>query len=317
LEIICVRGEPILKLRWTSVAWSVVYLLLLLSLATPLTVVTIFFLLVPTVLLYTSLSRRLFLLYIVPVWIIAAILYGPIILLQALYFIVPSIVMGELYKKRAPAFRTVMMGAGTILAEFLLLLLVSSVLFDFNLAWAIEDMINTAMQPFQNVADGSLGGGVIWSPEMSQHFSSLTVRLLPFTLIVCSLIIAGVTQAISRPTLGSMGVIVPKMPAFRTWRLPRSLIWYYLIAVIVQLAAGTEATEGFLGTILLNLTPLLQFLFMIQAASLFFFIAYQRKWNAVLPILLVIVLIFIPPLWIVGMIDIAFPLRYMITKSKR
>ncbi|HEY4390404.1 MAG TPA: DUF2232 domain-containing protein [Paenibacillus sp.] len=312
-----------MKLRWTSVAWSVVYLLLLLSLATPLAVITVFFLLVPTVLLYSTLSRRLFLLHIVPAWILAAILCGPTILLQALYFIIPSIVMGELYKKRAPAFRTVMMGAGTILVEFLLVLLISTVLFDFHLSWAIEDMINAAMDPFKNVADGSIGSGLgsslVWSPEMIQQFSSLTVRMLPFTLIVCSLIIAAVTQAISRPTLGSMGLIVPKMPAFRNWRLPRSLIWYYLICLILNMLGGAAISEGFLGTILVNMTPLLQFLFMIQAASLFFFIAYQRKWNPVLPILLVIAMVFIPllPLWIVGIADIAFPLRDMITKSKR
>jgi len=315
-----------LKLRWTSVAWSIVYLLLLFSLATPLAVITVFFILVPTVLLYSTLSRRLFLLHIVPAWILAAILFGssgPIILLQALYFIIPSIVMGELYKKRAPAFRTVMMGAGTILVEFLLVLLISTVLFDFHLSWAIEDMINTMMDPFRNAADSTIGTGLgsnlVWSPEMIQQFSSLTVRMLPFTLIVCSLIMAAVTQAISRPTLGSMGLIVPKMPAFRNWRLPRSLIWYYLICLILNMLGGAAISEGFLGTILVNLTPLLQFLFMIQAASLFFFIAYQRKWNPVLPILLVIAMVFIPflPLWIVGIADIAFPLRDMITKSKR
>ncbi|GGG08805.1 DUF2232 domain-containing protein [Paenibacillus aceti] len=308
-----------MKLRWTSVAWSVVYLLLLLSLATPLAVVTVFFLLVPTVLLYSILSRRSFLLHIVPAWILAALLCGPIILLQALYFIVPSIVMGELYKKRAPAFRTVMMGAGTILVEFLLVLLISTVMFNFNLSWAIEDMINTAMDPFRNMADSSLGSSIVWSQEMIQQFSSLTVRLLPFTLIVCSLAISAVTQAISRPTLGSMGLIVPKMPAFRNWRLPRSLIWYYLIALLLELLGGAAIRQGFLGTIILNLIPLLQFLFMIQAASLFFFIAYQRKWNPVFPVLLVIVMVFIPllPLWLIGIADIAFPLRDMITKSKR
>ncbi|GIP47966.1 hypothetical protein D3C76_70800 [compost metagenome] len=306
-----------MKLRWTSVAWSAAYLLLLLSLATPLTVITMFFLIVPGILLYTTLSTRVFLVHVAVVWLAASLIFGPVILLQAVYFIIPSIVMGYLYKKRVPAFRTIMTGAGTILLEFLLVLLISTVFFDFNLATAIEDLVNSAMAPFTNVADSSLAGGIVWSPEMSQQFSSLTVRMIPFTMIVCSLLIAAVAHAISRPTLSSLGHAVPKLPPIRDWRLPRSLIWYYLIGVLLQWFGGEAVQQGFMGTILLNLMPLLQFLFMVQTASFFFFAAYHRKWNPVIPILLIVAMLFIPPLRIVGILDIAFPLRDMITRSRR
>lgn len=306
-----------MKLRWTSVAWSAAYLLLLLSLATPLTVITMFFLIVPGILLYTTLSTRAFLVHVAVVWLAASLIFGPVILLQALYFIIPSIVMGYLYKKRGPAFRTVMAGAGTILLEFLLILLISTVFFDFNLANAIEDLLNSAMAPFTNVADSSLTGGFVWSPEMSQQFSSLTVRMVPFTMIVFSLLIAAVAHAISRPTLSSLGHAVPKLPPVRDWRLPRSLIWYYLIGVLLQWFGGEAVQQGFMGTILLNLMPLLQFLFMVQTASFFFFAAYHRKWNPVIPILLIVAMLIIPPLRIVGILDIAFPLRDMITRSRR
>ncbi|MGG6310450.1 DUF2232 domain-containing protein [Paenibacillus macerans] len=306
-----------MKLRWTSVAWSVVYLLLLLSLATPLTVITIFFLIVPVILLYATLSTRAFLLHIAAVWLAASLIFGPVILLQALYFIIPAIVMGYFYKKRSPAFRTVMAGAATILLEFLLILLVSTVFFKFNLTTAIEDMVNTALAPLQDAADSSLAGGVVWSPEMSAQFSSLTVRMIPFTMVVCGLLIATVAHAISRPTLSSLGLAVPKLAPIREWRLPRSLIWYYLIGLLLQLFGGEAAQQGFMGTILLNLMPLLQFFFMVQTASFFFFAAYHRKWNPVIPILLIVVMLFIPPLRIVGILDIAFPLRDMITRSRR
>lgn len=306
-----------MKLRWTSVAWSAAYLLLLLSLATPLTVITMFVLIVPGILLYTTLSTRAFLVHVAAVWLAASLIFGPVILLQALYFIIPSIVMGYLYKKRSPAIRTVMAGAGTILLEFLLILLISTVFFDFNLTTAIEDLVNSAMAPFTNVADSPLAGGIVWSPEMSQQFSSLTVRVIPFTMIVCSLLIAAVAHAVSRPTLSSLGHAVPKLPPIRDWRLPRSLIWYYLIGVLLQWFGGEAVQQGFMGTILLNLMPLLQFFFMVQTASFFFFAAYHRRWNPVIPILLIVAMLFIPPLWIVGILDIAFPLRDMITRSRR
>lgn len=306
-----------MKLRWTSVAWSVVYLLLLLSLATPLTVITVFFLIVPGILLYTTLSTRAFILHVAVVWLAASLVFGPFILLQAIYFIVPAIVMGYLYKKRRPAIWTVAAGAGSILLGLLLVLVISTVFFKFNLTLAIEDMVNSAMAPFQEVADNPLSSGIVWSPEMSQQFSSLTVRMIPFTMIICSLLIAAVAHAISRPTLASLGHAVPKLAPLRDWRLPRSLIWYYLIGLLLQLFGGEAVQQGFLGTILLNLVPLLQFCFMIQTASFFFFAAYHRKWNPVIPVLLVVAMLFISPLRIIGILDIAFPLREMITRSRR
>lgn len=302
---------------WTSVAWSVVYLLLLLSLATPLTVITAFFLIVPGVLLYTTLSTRSFLLHIAIVWLIASVMVGPIILLQAVYFILPSIAMGFVYKRKGPALRAMMAGAGMIVLDFLLILLISTVFFDFNLTRAIEDMVNELTPLLQEMFNILLAGKVAWSPELSEQFSSLTVRMIPSTMVVCALIMAAIAHAISRPTLSSLGHALPKLAPLRDWRLPRSLIWYFLLATLLQSFGGTAINEGFVGTILLNLIPLLQFLFMVQAASFFFFVAYHRKWNPVFPVLSVMVLLLIPPLWIIGMLDIAFPLRDAMTRTRR
>lgn len=306
-----------MKLRWTSVAWSVVYLLLLLSLTIPLTVVTTFFIIVPVVLLYSTLTTKEFIVHIALVWIISSLTVGPVILLQAAYFLIPGVVMGYLYKKRASALRTILSGAGTIIGLFLLMLLISTVFFKFNLVTAIEDIFNMAMEPLQNVAESSVTGAAVWTPEMSQYFSNIIARMIPFAMIVCSLIMATVAHAVVRPALGSMGQIVPKLPPLRDWRMPRSLLWYYLVGFLLQMFGGEAVSQGFLGTILLNALPLLQFLFMIQAASLFFFAAYHRKWNPAIPVLLVVALFIVPPLRIVGILDIAFPLREMLTRPRR
>ncbi|MNU50285.1 hypothetical protein D3C71_392470 [compost metagenome] len=306
-----------MKFHWTSVAWSIVYFLLLLSLVTPLTVVTVLFLLVPGVILYTTLSRTSFILHVVPVLLLLLFLLGPYFILVPLYFLIPSITMGHMYKKRAPAMRTLLVGAATILVEFILLLLVSTVFFDFNLAQTIENVINTAASPLRDMTGSNLASGLNWTEEKTQLLSDLTVRTIPFTMTVTSLAIAAVTHAISRPTLSSLGQITPKMKPFRELKLPRSLVWYYCLGLVIQLFAGSAAGEGFLGTVLLNLMPLLQFGFIIQAAGFFFYLAYVKKWNLVIPILLTIAIIFIRPLWIIGLFDIAFPLRDMVTRSRR
>ncbi|USB33241.1 DUF2232 domain-containing protein [Paenibacillus sp. YPG26] len=306
-----------MKFHWTSAAWSVVYFLLLLSLVTPLTVVTVLFLLVPGVILYTTLSRTSFILHVVPVLLLLSFLLGPYFILLPLYFLVPSIAMGHMYKKRAPAMRTLLVGAAAILGEFILLLLVSTVFFDFNLAQTIENIINSAASPLRDMTGSNLATSLNWSEEKTELLSDLTVRMIPFTMTVTSLAMATVTHAITRPTLGSLGQITPKMKPFRELKLPRSLVWYYCIGLIIQLFAGTAARDGFLGTVLLNLMPLLQFGFMIQAAGFFFYLAHVKKWNLTIPILLTIAILFIRPLWIIGLFDIAFPLRDMVTRSRR
>lgn len=314
-----------MKSHWTSIAWSFAYLLLLLSLVTPLTVITAFLLVVPGTLLYTMLPRKKFLVHIAGVWIaLVAIgtlmgnyIFGSLLLLQAIYFMIPSIAMGHLYKKHASAVKIVITGMGVILLEFLLLLSVGSLFFDFNLASSIEDIMSTAVAPLQNVTDTTLTGGMVWSPEMTEKFSTYAVRFIPFTLILCSLLISSITHVIVRPTLNSMGHVVSKMPPLRDWRLPRSLIWYYLISTLLIMFAGPSASEGSLGMILDNLIPLLQVLFIIQTASFVFFVAYHKKWYPVIPVLLVLALPFVPGLWIAGLLDIAFPLREMITRSRR
>lgn len=195
-------------------AWSVVYLLLLLSFATHFSFITIFVLLLPGVILYATLSVRAFAFHIAIVWIAAALLLSnPVIILLAVFFMVPALVMGHLYKTRASALKVVVMGTGTLLLEFLLAFLAVTVIYDFNLASSIEETLNTMMSLMQNMADNELiASDLVWSPEMAQQLSSLAARMTPFTMIMCSFLLAAVTHLIARPTLNSLGHSV-KLPA--------------------------------------------------------------------------------------------------------
>lgn len=308
-----------MNLRSTSIAWSVVYLLLLLSFASPFSFITIFVMLLPGVILYATLSLRAFLFHIAVVWAAAfLLLLNPVIILLAIFFIVPVLVMGYLYKARASALKVVVMGTGTLLLEFLLAFLAITVIYDFNLASSIEETLTTMTTLMQNMADNELiAADLVWTPEITQELSSLAARMTPFTMIMGSFLLAAVTHMIARPILSSLGYAVPSFPPVRDWRLPRALIWYYLATVLIMLFGGAAVMDSFVGTVLLNLSPMLNFLFMIQAASFFFFLAYHKKWNPAIPVLLIIVMLFVPPLKIVGILDIATPLREIITRSRR
>ncbi|WP_340005892.1 DUF2232 domain-containing protein [Paenibacillus sp. FSL K6-0276] len=305
-----------MKFRWSSVAWSVAYLLLLLSLTTPMLIITTLFMIVPAVVLFTTLNTKQFVLHVLPVLLIVGLI-TPIYVLIAVYFLIPALVMGRWYKRHASAMSTVIAGTVTILAEFLLLLLLGTALFNFDLSNYVNDVLQMVNSPLSDLGTTNpLFTDLGFTTEDVNKLSHMTVQMIPMTLIVSSFMIAVITHSIVRPILNSMNYAVPKMKPAREWRLSRSFIWYYLIGVVLQLFfSGSE--NNYILMISANLLPLLRIGFMIQAIGFFFFLAHERKWNKMAAILLAIPVILLPPLRIIGIIDLAFPLREYVTKSKR
>lgn len=305
-----------LKYRWTSLAWSIAYLLLLLSLSTPFILITTFFIMIPAAVLFTTLNTKQFIFTILPVWIILGLI-NPLYIVIAAYLIVPALVMGRWYKRKAPALSTLLAGAIALLAEFLLLLLLGKTLFQFDLYSYVYDVLNEmrtmALSPVQEFGMGSLlGDGAGDLSENSRAF----IQVIPLALIMASSMIAIVTHSIVRPILNSMGYAVPKLKPARDWRIPKSFIWYYLIAAVIQLFFY-NAESNFLLMITNNLVPLLRICFIVQTIGFFFFVAHERNWNRIFPVALSVLAILLPPIWIIGIIDLVAPVREMVSKSKR
>lgn len=303
-----------LKFSFKSAVWSAVYLLLLLSLLTPLSVLAIFFMMIPGVILYASLSLKSFIWHLVPVAVILVV-FHPIYLLLLLIFTLPAIVMGHAYKTRKSALFALMAGSGMMLAEYLLLLLVGSVIFQFDLSSYIEDVVKLTIEPLTNTSNQMING-FAWTPEMTEDVAKQTQLMIPFALVVTSMVMAFITHAIARPILNVMGVVVSKLPPAREWRMPRALIWYYFLALLIEVIS--RQSDGTYWTMIaMNLSPLINLGFMIQAIGFFFFLSHTKKWNPVIPYFLAALVFFIGPLRIIGIIDLAFPLREAISKSKR
>lgn len=303
-----------LKFSFKSAVWSAVLLLLLLSLLTPLSVLSIFFMMIPGVILYASLSVKSFVLHLVPVAIIL-FMVDPIYLLFMLILILPALAMGNAYKKQKSALFALMTGAGVMLAEYLLLLLIGSLLFQFDLSSYIKDVVQLTIEPLTNSSNQMING-FVWTPEMTEDVAKQTQLMIPFALVVTSMVMAFITHIIARPILSVMGMNVPKLPPAREWRMPRALIWYYFLALIIEVVSR-QSDGSYWKMIAMNLSPLINLGFMIQAIGFFFFLSHIKRWNPVIPFLLGAAVFFIGPLRIVGIIDLAFPLREAISKSKR
>ncbi|MFD0961788.1 DUF2232 domain-containing protein [Paenibacillus chungangensis] len=297
-----------LKSGLKPVLWSGAALGLLLLLAVPgLNLPAMLLMMVPYAVLYATLPKASFVVHILPIWLIAALLLGPsFVLLLGLFFMVPGIFMGHMYRQAVPAAKVLRIVTIVILSLLMMELLLLEMVLDFSLLTAMKETIAATFNDV--MAQSGITG---WDEEMSELLVATIINMIPLTFIVMSFLYAVITHYIARRAVIGSGLEVPAFPEAKEWKLPRLLVVYYLIAYMVELVMP-RGGDSFLAIALMNLVPLLSYVFAIQAIGFFFFIAHQRGWSKAVPIVIAIPVLLIPPLSLIGVLDTAFP---MIRKS--
>ncbi len=301
------KGKPGMK----AVLWSGASLLLILSLAVPVfNMLTIMLLMVPYVILYTTLSTRSFLLHLVPVWIIAAVILGPSVLIIALFFLIPAMVMGQMYRKKASApyilRRTTLTILFCLLAELLI--------FEGVLKQSFIDQIGEFVRSLVADLDSEHVLPKEWNGDYTESIIKIMIQSIPQAIILISFVYAVITQYFARKALASTIEDIPTMPKAKDWMLPRIMVFYYLVVYILQMFADSSSSS-FYSVALMNVVPLMRYAFTIQAIGFFFYIAHQRRWNKAVPVIIAIPLLIFPPLSLIGVLDAAFPIRKSFSKS--
>lgn len=298
--------------RWRPLVWSLVSLVLLMSMLTPLKAVTIFALMAPLAILFTMLRPLAFAGYIVAIGAAAYVLsgaYGLMALIMLLFFLIPSVVMGYMYKKRKKAWQVLLGGFIVLLAQLLLELVVFSLQLGLDLSKELAEMFRVSLEQFES--SGMFEAG--WAAETASALGDAIVTMLPMLLLLGAFLFAIITHGLARWGLRRSGIEVPGLAQAKTWRLPRSLVWYYLIAYVISFAVP-EGGDGFWTVIIANLVPVLRFAFVVQAIGFFFFLADAKRWHKAVPVLLAVPVVLFPPFYLIGLLDVAFPLRRYFAK---
>ena len=301
-----------MNIGWKPLALSAAVLLLLVCIPTTLGAIALFLLMTPMVVLFTMLKPAAFAAYIVPVAAIAYLLlggFGTIALMVGLFFLVPAMVMGWLYKKEKPARTVLLAGFGVLLAEFLLELVVLSQQFQVDWASELSAMLKTGLDTLQT--DVALPPD--WAQQTADTLGRAIVTMLPTLLLLSSFLFAAVTHALSRRLLAWAGIAAPSLPPMRTWLMPRSLVLYYFAALLLSYVLPASGS-GFWGVVAANLVPVLRFAFTIQAIAFFFFLTDVKRWPRAVPFVVSVPILLFPPLYLIGLLDVAFPLRRYFVK---
>lgn len=298
--------------------WSIVYIILLLTIfLPPLNLITAALLMVPVLVMYVKLGTKRFLVHYV---VCLAIVYlitsqilvgwlGALLVSISLFFLPPVIQMGNLYKKSAPARNVLTVGAVTLLAQLLLTLVITQ-MFGLDPVGRLKQFMMDSVKTLPAELQSMVGV----DPDTLVH---MMVLMLPLYMIGFSLFYAVVSHTLARRLLVRSGEAIPAFRPVKDWMLPRSFVWFYLIALIMEMFVSDTKSMSY--TVLLNLLPLLTFVFSVQAISFLFYVAHVKRWNKTLPIVGILLLLVFPPasfmFSLLGVFDVAFPIRDRLTRK--
>jgi len=260
---------------------------------------------IPLVILYMTLSKKMFaLFYVVGLLIVYGLTgsAGPYLVILSVFFTVPVVVMGQLYRKKSSARSALTGGVVAFLAEMLIGFMLSY-LMGTNVVEVMGTFIRESFATLPKTIQSDISSDVIDS------LIGMLTQMIPFYMIAISLFYVAVTHTISRRILKATGHPLPGLGPIKQWMLPKSFVIYYVIALVLDMILPTKQGSG-MTMILLNLIPLLMFAFSVQAIGFLFFLTDVKKWNRAIPFVGIIALFFLPTVVsLVGLFDVAFPIR--------
>lgn len=295
------------------ILWSLIALVLPLLMVIPgLNIAALLLMLVPYTVLYTLLNRNSSIVHTLAVLVIGSLILDPVLYLSfSCMAIIPSIVLANYYKKGLASSSIVPKMIGLVVVMFMLGLLMLENILNISI---ISDMSNYMTTMLNDVAAQGMSP-IAWSSEMTDSFVTIMTNMIPLVFFIMALLVVACSHTIARRVVHAEGLQVTAYPKAKDWRLPRFLVFVYFIAYLLELTI--DPTDGsFMTLAIMNLVPALSIIFAIQAVGFFYYIADNRGWAKVIPFLIAFPVLLLPPASIIGLLDVAFPLRKMFSKQQ-
>lgn len=242
------------------------------------------------------------------------ILTGVIGFYISFFYISIGIVMGLLYDQKKPAPIVVLSGMGMFILQTIIGLLISTYVFQVNI-------IDEFLQQLQMI---EVGGGQMPQFAEVQDLIDEQIELFTYTIqnmlvammIFSSAAVVFLNHWLARKILRRQGVEVPGFPPFQEWRWPKSILYYYMVTIILMWVVSWSpepSKPSFLMSVLTNLMPVLSMMLTIQGLSLVFWFSNRKKRNRLIPVLVVITMFIFWPITfllnVVGILDLGFDFR--------
>ncbi|MCH4571003.1 YybS family protein [Bacillus sp. ES1-5] len=243
---------------------------------------------------------------------ITVIVSQPMNLVKTTMFGLIGIVLGYMYKKQKRPVEILMAGTLAYLIGIMLIYVASIKFFDIDLMKQMQNMFNESMAQSEKIVNAA---GMPISKEQKDLFSQFNdvlQTLFPSLLVMVSVCFSWITVMISGSVLRKLKHDVTPWPKFKDIQLPKSIVWYYVIFILLSTFIKVEPTS-YLHMVFSNLYVIFALLLVLQGLTFIAFIAHSKGFTKGVPIISFIVCMFIPMLFplvtILGIIDLGISLR--------
>ncbi|CAM4051078.1 YybS family protein [Bacillus wiedmannii] len=243
---------------------------------------------------------------------ITVIVSQPMNLVKTTMFGLIGIVLGYMYKKQKKPVEILMAGTLAYLIGIMLIYVASIKFFNIDLMKQMQNMLNESMAQSEKIVTAA---GMPISKEQKElfaQFNDVLQTFFPSLLVMVSVCFSWITVMISGSVLRKLKHDVIPWPKFKDIQLPKSIVWYYVIFILLSTFIKVEPTS-YLHMVFSNLYVIFALLLVLQGLTFIAFLAHSKGFTKGVPIISFIVCMFIPMLFplvtILGIIDLGISLR--------
>ncbi|MEB9667834.1 MULTISPECIES: YybS family protein [Bacillus cereus group] len=243
---------------------------------------------------------------------ITVIVSQPMNLVKTTMFGLIGIVLGYMYKKQKKPVEILMAGTLAYLIGIMLIYVASIKFFNIDLMKQMQNMFNESMTQSEKIVTAA---GMPISKEQQElfaQFNDVLQTLFPSLLVMVSVCFSWITVMISGSVLRKLKHDVIFWPKFKDIQLPKSIVWYYVIFILLSTFIKVEPTS-YLHMVFSNLYVIFALLLVLQGLTFIAFLAHSKGFTKGVPIISFIACMFIPMLFplvtILGIIDLGISLR--------
>ncbi|MFC7687742.1 YybS family protein [Ureibacillus sp. GCM10028918] len=236
---------------------------------------------------------------------------GLLIIPFALIYSATGVVIGDALRlKRSKVFLLMSTGI-TALITFAIEYVIALKLFEIDI---IKESMTIMRETYSKSIElsQSLNGQTPLDEQTVNRMFETMETMIPASITIAMFVTTFIIISINLPMLKRFGINVPKFRSFKNMRLPKAVLWYYLIILSINLFISPESGTA-LYVISLNISLILWLLLTLQGISLIHFIldAYGSP-----PFLKVLATLMAIPLYsffvLIGILDLGFDIRSIV-----
>ena len=247
--------------------------------------------------------------------ILSFILGGLLGVVLAIIFIVTGIVIGDGIRQKKSKIYLFMATGVAILLTFAIMFLALTKFMGLNFISEGMELIKTTYQESIEYTSKQTGQALPVK-EMNEMFDYIEMTV-PASITLGVFFLSFVMLSITLAVLKRLKMDVPIFAPFKDMRLPKAVLWYYLIVLTINLFMQPEVGTT-LYVITVNFSVVLWVLLTIQGVSLFFYMIHAFKYPAFFKVLAVVMSI---PLYsfvvLIGILDLGFNIRQFIDEKSQ